>query len=229
MGNSVEVKGGGVKGTLIAGNLIGLDATGTLRRGNAAGVLLNNVSGVVVGGATEALRNLILGSYAGVFIDDGHSNKVLGNFIGTDITGRVGIGSGSGVLLADGTFNNDIGGSLPGQGNLISGNGGAGVYLDASGPLNTVAGNVIGLDLAGLPLPNGEGVDLTFGSTHNIIGGKKPGAGNVISGNTSDGVNISGAGTDDNEVLGNFIGTDKLNSPGPATARTASISRPARK
>ena len=43
---------------------------------------------------------------------------------------------------------------------------------------------------------------------YNTIGGTAPGEGNVISGNTDYGVDISGAGTDSNSVVGNYIGTD---------------------
>ena len=42
----------------------------------------------------------------------------------------------------------------------------------------------------------------------NTIGGTAAGAGNVISGNTDDGVEITGTGTTGNVVAGNYIGTD---------------------
>src|SRR5205085_760950 len=46
----------------------------------------------------------------------------------------------------------------------------------------------------------------------NVIGGTAAGAGNVISGNDNDGVEIGGADTSGNVVLGNFIGTDYTGS-----------------
>ena len=53
------------------------------------------------------------------------------------------------------------------------------------------------------------------------IGGTAAGAGNLISGNTSDGVEISGTGTNLNLVQGNRIGTNAagtlpLGNPAPA-------------
>ena len=69
-----------------------------------------------------------------------------------------------------------------------------------------------------MPLPNsGDGVDITNGSNNNTIGGTGAGAGNVISGNTFQGLNIltqniqgvfQGVSPEGNQVLGNFIGTN---------------------
>ena len=46
------------------------------------------------------------------------------------------------------------------------------------------------------------------GTTGNTIGGTTADAGNVISGNAGDGVDISGAGTSGNILVGDFIGTN---------------------
>ena len=73
-----------------------------------------------------------------------------------------------------------------GQNNQIEAN-----YLGTTG---TVAhGNQIGI--------------LVEGSTLNVIGGNEPGDGNLISGNEV-GVYIYGAGTSENRIAGNLIGTD---------------------
>jgi hypothetical protein len=49
---------------------------------------------------------------------------------------------------------------------------------------------------------------LISNTTSNTIGGTTSGAGNVISGNTGDGVNIQGGGATSNVIQGNFIGTN---------------------
>ena len=68
---------------------------------------------------------------------------------------------------------------------------------------------MIGLDAsAERPLPNGIGVEIDSGATANIIGGIIAAARNVISGNTAEGVRITGAGSSGNTVEGNDIGTD---------------------
>ena len=53
-----------------------------------------------------------------------------------------------------------------------------------------------------------DGVRITSGPSGNTIGGTAAGAGNVISGNATNGVEINGASTTTTLVQGNFIGTD---------------------
>ena len=103
---------------------------------------------------------------------------------------------------------NSIGGPLAGQGNVLSGNAGAGVHLSgAAARGNRVQGNRIGLRPDGTAAQgNGTGVAIGFGAAENTIGGTGPGDGNVISGNLYDGLSISSAGTDRNRVVGNAIG-----------------------
>ncbi len=88
---------------------------------------------------------------------------------------------------------------------------GAGIAVSSFGVTGTkIEGNFIGTSAAGTAaLGNGEGgVDIA--SANNTVGGTASGARNVISGNESDGVQIlGGINTASNEVLGNYIGTDK--------------------
>jgi titin len=75
--------------------------------------------------------------------------------------------------------------------NVISGNSGDGIVIYGSGASgNTVAGNYIGVNAAGMAaIPNnGRGVNITFGASSNTIGGTATYARNVISGNALDGV-----------------------------------------
>ncbi len=53
----------------------------------------------------------------------------------------------------------------------------------------------------------GDGVRIEAGADHNTVGGSL--GRNLISGNSGDGVAITGAGTNDNDVIGNYIGTDE--------------------
>ena len=56
------------------------------------------------------------------------SNTVIGNYIGTDVSGAVALGNAvCGVAIADGAQNNTIGDGTSGGRNVISGNGGCGV------------------------------------------------------------------------------------------------------
>ena len=86
----------------------------------------------------------------------------------------------------------------------------------SSGPSalgNRIEGNFVGTDPSGVQdLGNGgTGVNiLNSKSNNNIVGGTSPAARNLISGNDSDfgGVLLHG-GTAGNQVLGNYIGTDR--------------------
>ena len=72
-----------------------------------------------------------------------------------------------------------------------------------------MAGNLIGTTGSGAgPLGNAQdGVFLAAGAIDNLIGGTAPAAGNLISANQSNGVELFSAATG-NQVLGNRIGTD---------------------
>ncbi len=197
---------------VIVGNLIGTDYTGTVAIGNGYGDGVDLYSADnTVGGTAMGAGNVISGNATGVYIgaDD---NLVEGNLIGTDITGTVALGNTeAGMIVDGGAIDNTIGGTASGAGNLISGNVGDGIAIDGTGTTgNVVLGNKIGTDLAGtVAVPNTVvGVDIYLGPTANTIGGTAAGAGNLISGNTLDGVDIVGAGASENVVLGNYIGTD---------------------
>ena len=75
---------------------------------------------------------------------------------------------------------------------------------------NVVLGNFIGTDVNGTAaVANGNGVVIQSGASSNLIGGSDPTVRNVISGNGTFGVLITGAGTTQNIVAANYIGTDK--------------------
>ena len=99
-------------------------------------------------------------------------------------------------------------------GNLISGStNGVVLYGQAGGTTRGVQiqGNLIGTNKNGDPvLGNGVGVLLAAGSVNCIVGGSAAGAGNVIAGNTSVGVEFGGMGGTvfGNSIYGNGIGID---------------------
>ena len=132
---------------------------------------------------------------------------MLGNFIGVNYTGTGVLGnSGNGIEIAG--SHNTVGGTAAGAGNVISGNSKDGVLMDDIAGVDLVLGNYIGTDRTGSkPLANNIGVELD--GTDNTVGGTASGAGNLISGNRTDGVLFSGSfnfSGSDNQVLGNLIG-----------------------
>ena len=186
--------------TLASGNdavlLIELD-------GSLAGSFANGLN--LVGSTT--LRGLVINRFGGdaVRIWGGDGHVVQGNFIGTDPTGTLDLGNGTGIRFIGSSRNGSFGGTTPEARNLISGNNGAAVIIQGVGSTgNLVQGNYIGTDASGTSaLGNGGGVSVLSGG--NTVGGATPGARNLVSGNSGDGLLVSGS---DNLVQGNYIGTD---------------------
>ncbi len=211
---------------LIAGNLIGTDATGTVALGNLFDPVENvGGDGVYVSYSPDTTvgepggRNVISGNGAGtgyganVDLLGSSGSVVQSNFIGTDITGTVALSNETfeGIYLADGSYT--VGGLTPtpgtGLGNVISGNGFWGVYAYSNDGGSVIEGNIIGADATGLhELPNGEGVALVGGVSLVTIGGTVAGSANLISGdNLYSGRDVALSGSD-NTIEGNLIGTD---------------------
>ncbi len=189
---------------VIAGNYIGVDETGTLYSApDGYGVKINNASDNLIGGENPADRNVIAG---GIIIDGpgARNNRVRGNYLGTDASGRVALNSnGGGIDLANGASHNIIGGNTPEARNLISGNNYHGVVIHDEGTdSNQVVNNFIGVDLGGqTALGNGiAGLYLYNQTSENEI------RQNVIAGNGDNGVWIENSPR--NYFYGNFIGTD---------------------
>lgn len=167
-----------------------------------------DVDGLVLDGVVGAtIRGLVIRGFggAGIRLDAGRGSNVWGCYIGTDHTGMTAAANRDGVV-ASGT-SHWIGGNTPPDANLISGNTRYGVHL--SGATSTrLAGSFIGTSRGGTGgLGNGShGVYLSDGASSCTIGGSGAGAGNVISGNEGDGVQLNGWGVEDNAVRANLIG-----------------------
>ncbi len=213
LANGVYLAGGTDNGTVVAGNEIGTDFAGMAARPNGnAGVMIDDSTGVIVGGTDFTKRNLISGNVAnGVRITGASStgNVVEGNWIGTDATGSAPLGNGvDGLLIVDGAHANTIGGPAQGAGNVISASGATGVHLALGATGNTLQGNLIGLNNTGQALVGHQVYGIFVdGSPGNEIGGAGPAA-NYITGDTDVDVDVFGSGSSGNAVVGNFIGLD---------------------
>jgi titin len=185
------------------------------------GVLLKDqATNDTIGGTVTGQGNIILGNgNDGVEIvgPKATGNTVEGNFIGTDPRGgtpaAAAANKSDGVLVRNGASGNTVGGTSLGAANVISGNGNDGVEIVNSGTTNNrVQGNFIGTDSSGTTaVPNKEdGILIRTGASGNIIGGTNSGAGNTISGNGNDGVEIVGEGTTKNLLQGNSISFNKF-------------------
>ena len=219
--HGVEISGGFAVFNQVQGNLIGLASDGQTALPNGQnGVYIFTAPDNIVGATSDpSERNIISGNLnAGVQITGYQisqptsvGNVVRGNYIGTNAAGTGAVANRlGGVLIESAAQDNLIGGTTPLAHNLISGNSQAGVEISDQGTLNNaVTGNDIGTDASGeSAVPNDIGVLLENSST-SLIGGTDPGAGNLISGNVSVGIQIDGGpGAKDNVIVGNTIGTD---------------------
>jgi hypothetical protein len=161
--------------------------------------------GLTVRADNCTIRGLVVHSFnTGIMIDSTAGNLVVGNYIGTDVTGTLPRGNrGVGVFVSG--PNNTIG--APGAGNLISANGDAGVYLFHSQSTgNVVQGNRIGTDASGsTALGNETGVYVSQAGGARI-GGTAAGAGNLVAGNLFSGIEVVRANS--TVIQGNLVGTD---------------------
>lgn len=115
--------------------------------------------------------------FAGIQAQSATGTTILGNFIGTDVTGAVGVGNTTGIRLESSP--STIGGTTAGAGNVISGNIGLDTGISVVSSSGTVIqNNFIGTDATGtLALGNdGAGISLELGRDYLVTG-------NVISGN----------------------------------------------
>jgi parallel beta-helix repeat protein len=119
--------------------------------------------------------------------------------------------------LAQGTSSNcTIGGTSASAANVINGFDFAGIDDDGGGD-NLIEGNDIGVNPENPSLAGNE-VGISLQASHDTIGGTAPGAGNVISGGSQDGISINGA--NQTTVAGNFIGT---NAAGTAASANGGV------
>jgi uncharacterized repeat protein (TIGR01451 family) len=148
---------------LIQGNYIGTDITGTQDLGNdVVGVAIASGDGSTVGGAIAGAGNLVSGNYYGVSL--GTSNNVAqGNLIGTDATGASPLPNESHGVLVGGS-SNLVGGTNPGEANVIAFNDGHGVRV-YPGTGHSILGNSIhsntGINSYYIP-GNGFGIELGY-------------------------------------------------------------------
>jgi CSLREA domain-containing protein len=213
-------------GNVVAGNIIGLDATGAAARANGVmGVFLdragnNNIIGTDGDGSGDSLETNIISANLeyGIYLYYTNQTTLANNKIGSNAAGTAtGLGNGmDGIHLeySDqnilGTDGDGVSDSL--EGNLISANGGSGVSLIHSDS-NTISGNSIGFKSTGIDaLANEYGVYLEL-AQNNLVGSDGDGIsdaleGNVISGNRQDGIYLNCQPQDmsGNVIAGNIIG-----------------------
>ncbi len=187
-GGGIDITGSGESGNLVQGNFIGTDAGGANLGNTGDGITIDNASNNTIGGTTSGAGNVIaFNTLDGISLNDASNNRIIGNVV-----------SGNGI-------NQDA----------------AGINLESNDSNNIIAGNKIGTNAAGTAaLGNSlHGIFLGNGSSNNTIGGPTVNDRNVISGNGGPsvqgvGVYLDGTTTQNNSIVGNFIGTNAAGTAG---------------
>ena len=207
-------------GVTISGNGVGIDGDGSAAANSASGILIDsNCSDVTIS------ENTVSGNSGSGISSEGSDITITGNYIGTDSTGTLVVGNGTGIALDSGTA--VVGGATASARNIISGNTNYGVMVSSDD--HNITGNYIGLNVNGeADLGNGDGIriedatgnmvsdnyvagsdedniDLSFNAVSNFVTDNTIGldvGGSVVDDSTSLGINISG---DSNTVSGNEV------------------------
>lgn len=216
----------------IEGNFIGSDTTGTQSFPNFSAVWIlgdNNL----IGGTSNAARNLLAGHYGGTRLDSlyngvvkigGLNNTIQGNTIGTNRAGTNALMPDASVGVMTSQANGTIIGApnhLTG-GNVISGHRFANIFFNLVQGPQTIQGNYIGTTVSGAAtiggpdvFINGNGIVLIGGfvnAPQNLVIDN-----NVISGNSAHGIRAGENGFSLFPIIGlqiinNFIGTNAAGS-----------------
>jgi hypothetical protein len=210
--------GAGTSDNIVIGNYIGVNASGTERFlcgdqqycSMQGSVMINyGASRNRIGGTAPGERNVISGAaVAGINVSglDSFDNMIVGNYIGTDASGKLSIPNGWFDIWLDSVVSR-----TRVEGNLISGTAFGGIAL--MGNYHVIIGNTFGTDASGrtaLEVRGGiYGYTDMCSMRRNRIGGAAPGEGNLVSGSIS----LFGPGTEQNYIIGNRVGVDPAGAP----------------
>lgn len=206
-------------GNAVQSNYFGLRPDGVTAAGNGLNnIFVLNSPNNQIGGSGNAARNVISASVQanGVWIEvpGATGNRVEGNYIGTDWTGRLPRGNfHNGVGLRN-TSGNVIGGLAVGARNIIADNRLHGVRLETGVTSTLVQGNYIGTNVDGTAALGNYGTGVLIEAPSNTVGGPESGARNLISGNSWAGVLVYSSTATRNRIEGNYIGTDASGAAG---------------
>jgi hypothetical protein len=201
-------------GGVIQGNLVGTDISGTRGMpGTAAagfGISASGNSPITIGGTDPNAPNVIAGMDVGISVSTSMATTVQGNFVGVDAAQAGLISSGTSGIKVFGSGVSTVGGSGPGEGNVI---GGFDYGLVFEGSATPLYGNFIGTDTTATK-NFGNRIMGIFLSTHSqVVGGIGAGQGNVIAFNGWVGILVTDF-AQENPIRGNRIFSNGLGGVG---------------
>ena len=207
--HAIEVES---NGNLIVGNHIGLDAAGTTAMPLGSAAIDVEGDGNTIGGVGTTERNIVAAAANGVLIDRGAGNSVIGNYVGTDVTGTIAIGmTFDGIRVQNDATSTIVGGPTVAHGNIVGGVSADGIQLeDDTSDGTVVRNNLVGVGADGttsVPV-GGNGIVVVLGSDTITI------ADNVVGNTNDDGIEIDGTSRDVT-IRSNLLGADRTGGAHP--------------
>ncbi len=202
----VFINGASAPGYVACGNpQISINGAGA---GTANGIqLLSGASG-----STIVALNVRSFALNGIQLINSDGNTIRSCYVGTTQNGNAPAPNGlNGFQLEVNSDFNVLGGPGLCDGNVVSGNGGAGFSLNSSSS-NTIVGNQVGVNPAGTAAVGNSGIGVLMinGSNANVLGGNTLNERNIIANNgtglTSNGISIDGSSG--SIIQNNYIGVD---------------------
>ncbi|OGC39754.1 hypothetical protein A2438_04415 [candidate division WOR-1 bacterium RIFOXYC2_FULL_46_14] len=200
--HGIDIIDSGSSSNTIKGNYIGTDVNGTADLGNGQrGINMEGeANSNTIGGVNAGDRNIISGNvWQGIYTNT-NSNTILNNYIGVNASGTGVVANDShGIMIDTGATGNNVGNGAATGRNVVSSNGGSGIFLSGS-TLNTIDDNYIGIGSDGTTKnKNSEwGISFLSGADSNTVESC------VIVWNNSGGIALEDA--DQNKILANYIG-----------------------
>ncbi len=180
------------------------------------GTSLGAIDGIfnISAGDSTVIRGLVMNRSARekVYVGTVDNVQLYGNYFGTDPTGMIAQPVASDdlppIIIGQGSTAAHIGGVLPGQRNIVSGNTGGSIYV--GGPATHpsggfIQGNYVGVAADGVTtLANKYGISLDDGTHDYTVGGDAAAARNVVENNLSSGITLQ-SGSFSNSIINNRI------------------------
>ena len=160
-----------------------------------------NTNGLTISGTEVWVRGLVINQFNGngiVLQGSGGEQVIDQNRIGTNASGSSDSGNGKAGVLVSGADRVTL------RDNLISGNDGHGLELSGGADYAKIDGNTIGANASRTSdLGNtSSGIHISDGDNASI-------SNNIIAGNDSHGVSLTGSSTEENLVAENYIGVNE--------------------
>ena len=149
-GRAIELEGAAAT---VQSNIIGLNADQTvaMRNGDAAGIAIYSADNQI-GGIAAGEGNVIVAEYGIVLRDGSVGNTVEGNSIGTNAMQTQEFDTGYAGVFLYRAYDNTIGGTAAGAGNIIRGASAFGVFVDLGSGNAVLRNSLVDNGLAGIEL-----------------------------------------------------------------------------